>query len=90
MPPAPAEIPQEAVVAPSPATNGASTDDPKQEVKEELRPEVSMQEQPTYGNGSNGVGSGWQNGHGTGEMAHDYGDMAIDPEPHGTGIKEDG
>ena len=43
------------------------------------------------GNDDSGVASlEWQNGHTNGGGGNDYGDLAVEPESQGTGIKEDG
>ena len=52
---------------------------------------VSNDEQPTYSNGQNGnVEMAWNNGQGNGGQGDHYGDLAVEPEIHGIGIKEDG
>ncbi|MCJ1477857.1 hypothetical protein MMC13_006530 [Lambiella insularis] len=81
-------------VAPDPVEppdrNGAVPDQPMLDVKEDAEPETSRPQQHDYSNDMNGdSGSGWQDGHATGGNGHDY-ESVIEPESHGTGIKEDG
>ena len=39
---------------------------------------------------SNNNGFGWQNGNGKDEGGNEYGDMVVEQESQGVGIKEDG
>lgn len=69
----------------------------KQEVKVEEANGVSESSQQPYSNGQIGqngqngkTASSWNDGQGNGMQGNQYGDMAVEPENHGIGIKEDG
>ena len=71
--------------------NGMYLDDSTSHVEEEIKQEDSDQRVQTSGENENEVdGLEWQNGHTNSGGANDYGDMAVEPESHGPGIKEDG
>ena len=66
-------------------------DHPMQEVNTESRQDLPEQNVPEGNSGdANGGSFGWQNGNVKDEGGNDYGDMAVEQESQGVGIKEDG
>ena len=48
-------------------------------------------DQQPFNSGQNGnIGPSWNDGPGGGGQGNNYGDVAVEPEQHGIGIKEDG
>ncbi len=71
--------------------NTATPNEVKQENVNHEQNGVPDHDQHTYSSAQNGnVGSSWNNGHDNGVQGNHYGDVAVEPEQHGTGIKEDG
>ena len=57
----------------------------------EMQESLPEQIVPEGNNGdSNGNGFAWQNGNVKEESGNEYGDMAVEQESQGVGIKEDG
>lgn len=87
-PPMKFEIPPEAVDPPD--RNGMVSDRAMLDLKEEPGPEISERRHYENSNDMNGdIGTGWQDGHTASGNGHGY-ESAVEPESHGTGIKEDG
>lgn len=86
-PPAPQEhVTQPATAAPAPTIDPPVHDSLKEENGLQEHHSQPHQEQHTYAGGQAGNGAqAWNDG-----MGDDYGEIAIEPETHGTGIKEDG
>jgi len=75
------------------AINGniGTHDEVKQENVKQEQSGIPDHDQHAYGSGQNGnAGSSWNDGHGNGAQGNSYGDVAVEPEQHGIGIKEDG
>lgn len=90
-PPAVVQAIPEAPVATVLTENGMHLDHSTSHVKEEIKQEDFDRKIEISGENGNEVGGlEWPNGHTNSGGANDYGDMAIEPEPHGPGIKEDG
>ena len=90
-PPAAVQAIPEAPVVSGLTDHDMHLDDSASRVKEEIKQEDFEQKVQTTGETGNEVGGlEWQNGHPNGGGANDYGDMTIEPESHGPGIKEDG
>ena len=82
-PPAPQTA---AAAANAPPVDSTSPDTVKEENGLQEHHNISDQEQQTYASGQTENGAqDWNGGPGDG-----YGEIAVEPETHGTGIKEDG
>lgn len=90
-PPTPVQTIPQAPVPTGLAENDMNVDDSIPHGKEEFKQEDPDQKLQTTGQNENENGGlVWQTGQTNGGGANDYGDMAIEQESHGPGIKEDG
>lgn len=70
--------------------NGTNGDNIQQDAKHDVQQNTQDQKmQSPPGDGEDSTAT-WQNGQNVADTGNDFGDMAVEQESHGTGIKEDG